>query len=187
MKRSLWISSFLAVTVTAVGMECWAAWDRSSNTVPWTDLIADNIPKGITLAAIGILIAWLPSHFTSRYDRGSAVANPLDPNVDHPTEPLFNRAIVTTVVTLILDAVVAFGVPISNDQRAAVIAVISVVAPLALAAWARRHVYSPAKVVALVEAAKASVPQPVATQDPPRPTLLRAPSTPPPTFPPKSA
>jgi len=87
MKRGLWIGSFLTITVTAIGMECWAAWDQSSNTVPWTDLIADNIPKGITMAAIGILIAWLPSHFRSRYDREAVVTSPLDPNVDHPTEP----------------------------------------------------------------------------------------------------
>lgn len=177
MKRSLWIGSFLTVTVAAVGMECWAAWDHSSNTVPWTDLIAGNIPKGITMAVIGILIVWLPSHFRSRYDKGDAMTDPLDPNVAHPAEPLVTRAVVTTVATLVVDAVVAFGVPISNDQRAAVIAVISVVAPLALAAWARHHVFSPAKVVQLVEAAKATTPPaPVVTEPaPPPPTLLRPP------------
>jgi len=101
------------------------------------------------------------------------------------TEPLFNRALVVTVATLILDAVVAFGVPISNDQRAAIIAVVSVIAPIVLAAWARSHVYSPAKVVQLVEAAKTSAT--LAAEQPLRPTLVPPPATPPPPFPPRSS
>jgi len=68
-KRRIWISVFLALTAGALGMELWAGLDNSPDTVPWTDLLARYVPAPITFAAIAILTAWLPVHFTKAYER----------------------------------------------------------------------------------------------------------------------
>lgn len=152
-RRSLWTASFLTITLTALGMELWAANDRSSDTQPWTSLIVHNIPAALTMAAIGVLVTWLPSHFSHEYAKeGENVTGELDPTVEHPHEPLTSRALVVAVVGAVLALLVAFGVPISDDQRQAVLGVVLVVAPLVLAWWARNHVYSPATVSRLLAA-----------------------------------
>jgi len=70
-RRTAWTAGFLTVTVAAVGMELWAAWDHSPDTVPWTDLIAEHVPRPVTFAAVALLTAWLPGHFTWAYRRHS--------------------------------------------------------------------------------------------------------------------
>ena len=69
MRRKIWISSFVAVTAAAVGMELWAVLDRSKDTVPWTDLTVRFVPAAVTTAAVGWLVAWLPGHFRHVYSR----------------------------------------------------------------------------------------------------------------------
>jgi hypothetical protein len=68
-RRAIWTAGFLSVTALAVGMELWAAWDNSPDTVPWTDLIAENVPRPVTMWAVGLLVAWLPAHFVWAYRR----------------------------------------------------------------------------------------------------------------------
>jgi hypothetical protein len=55
-------------------------------------------------------------------------------------EPLVTRATVTSAVTAILALLVAFGVDLSNEQRAAVLGIAAVVAPLVVAAITRHRV-----------------------------------------------
>lgn len=55
-------------------------------------------------------------------------------------EPLVTRATVTSAVTAILALLVAFGVDLSNEQRAAVLGIAAVVAPLVVAAVTRHRV-----------------------------------------------
>lgn len=64
-----WIAAFLATTATALVAECWASWDSSPDTVPWTDLIVTYVPGEVTLAVVGALVAWVPYHFAVRYWR----------------------------------------------------------------------------------------------------------------------
>lgn len=66
-KRTLWVATFLTLTAASVGMELWAAGDHSPDTVPWTELIARNVPQNLTIAAITLLISWLPGHFADAY------------------------------------------------------------------------------------------------------------------------
>lgn len=60
------------------------------------------------------------------------------------TEPLLSRASIVTVATALLGVLAAWGLPLDNTQQAAVLYAIGLVAPLALAWWARRNVNSPA-------------------------------------------
>lgn len=60
-------------------------------------------------------------------------------------EPLLSRGAVVAVAAVGLDLLVAYGVHIDDSQKTAVLAVINVLAPLALAWWARRHVTPVAK------------------------------------------
>ena len=69
MSRTRWIATFLGLTAAALGMECWASWDGSPDTVPWTALIVQYIPGEVTAAAVGALVVWLPVHFGLRYWR----------------------------------------------------------------------------------------------------------------------
>ncbi len=59
-------------------------------------------------------------------------------------EPVVTRAIVVAAVTAALTLLVSFGVPISDAQQTAILGFIAVVAPLVLAALARRKTFSPA-------------------------------------------
>lgn len=69
MSRKAFVAVFLTVTAAALGMELWASFDSSPETVPWTDLIRDNVPWPVTAGAILVLIVWLPWHFYDRYRR----------------------------------------------------------------------------------------------------------------------
>ncbi|GGN40579.1 putative effector of murein hydrolase [Actinoplanes campanulatus] len=68
-RRAVWITAFLGVTTVALVAECWASWDSSPDTVPWTDLIVGYVPGEITALVLGALAAWLPVHFGLRYWR----------------------------------------------------------------------------------------------------------------------
>lgn len=68
-RRWLWIVVFMSVTVAALGMECWASWDGSDSTVPWTELIVRYVPGELLVAVIGAMFVWIPAHFWRRYRR----------------------------------------------------------------------------------------------------------------------
>lgn len=55
-------------------------------------------------------------------------------------EPLFSVASLTAAATAVLGLLIAFGVPLTDDQQSAVLGVIAVAAPFAVAAWGRRKV-----------------------------------------------
>jgi hypothetical protein len=150
-RRQVFTTAFLAVTALAVGGELWAALDSSPDTVPWTNLIADNVPWPVTATAIAILITWLPSHFAHAYGRPPMVLTPPDPTVMQPTEPLITRAGVVAGAAAVLACATAFGLDLSPKQTAGVTGVVAVAAPLVAAWWARRTVWSPASVARVVE------------------------------------
>jgi hypothetical protein len=79
---------------------------------------------------------------------------PPDPDAEHPSEPLVKRAAIVGVVTAALDAGIAFGLRVTDTQEAKLLALTSLLAPAILAAWARRSVFSPRSVKALIAAAK---------------------------------
>lgn len=67
MSRKVWTVLFLGLTGGAIGMELVAGLDSNPNTVPWTELLSRYVPQPITFAAIAVLTAWLPIHFTKAY------------------------------------------------------------------------------------------------------------------------
>lgn len=75
--------------------------------------------------------------------------NPYNPD-ESSTEPLFTVGTITAAVTAVIGLLVAFGLPVSDDQQTAILAVVAVAAPLAVAALARKRVYSPATVAKLL-------------------------------------
>jgi hypothetical protein len=157
MKRTVWITGFLTVTAAAVVGELWAAFDRSPDTVPWTDLLGEYVPWPVTAATVALLVTWLPIHLYLRYHRPTTSDKEttmgtinLDPNEDHPREPLWSVGSIVTAATVVLDAAVVWGLPLSHDKETALLAVINVAAPIAVAVWGRRKVFSPATVARLL-------------------------------------
>ncbi|MEV6801323.1 hypothetical protein AB0M91_23695 [Micromonospora rifamycinica] len=67
-----------------------------------------------------------------------------------PTEPLLTVGSLTALVTAVLALVVAFGLPVSDDQQTAILGVVAVVAPLVVMAVGRSRVWSPATVARLM-------------------------------------
>ena len=55
-------------------------------------------------------------------------------------EPLLTVAAVTAVATALLGLGVAFGLPVSDDQQAAILAAVAAVAPIVVGLIARRYV-----------------------------------------------
>lgn len=77
------------------------------------------------------------------------MTNPTGPDED-VREPVWSAGALTATVTAILALVVAFGLPLTAAQEAAILGVAAVVAPL-VAAWAgRRRAYAPATVAQLL-------------------------------------
>lgn len=70
------------------------------------------------------------------------------------SEPVLNRGAIVAAVTALLALLVAFGVPLSDGQQAAILGLIAAAAPLVAAVWARRSVDSPATVARKVAAAR---------------------------------
>ena len=66
-KQKAWIAGFLGVTVLAIVAELVAAFDPSTETIPWTDLIVEYVPWEAAAAVFGALAVWLPVHFAYRY------------------------------------------------------------------------------------------------------------------------
>jgi hypothetical protein len=155
-RRGWWITGFLTVTAAAVGGELWAALDHSPDTVPWTDLLGDYVPWPVTTAAVALLVTWLPTHLYLRYhrpttsDKETDMTISLDPNEEHPREPLWSVGSIVAAATVALDAAVVWGLPLSHDRETALLAAINVAAPIAVAVWGRRRVFSPATVARLL-------------------------------------
>jgi len=55
-------------------------------------------------------------------------------------EPLLTKASWVTLVTAVIAVAVAFGLPLSDEQQKALIALAGVLAPVAAAVWARGQV-----------------------------------------------
>ncbi|WP_347042008.1 hypothetical protein [Brachybacterium nesterenkovii] len=66
------------------------------------------------------------------------------------TEPVLSTATVTSAVTAVLALLVAFGLPITDGQTAAILGVVAVAAPL-IVIYARRWTVPAAQVVERVE------------------------------------
>lgn len=63
-------------------------------------------------------------------------------------QPLITAGLVTSLATAIIGVLVAFGVPMTKDQQAAVLVLVGVVAPLIVAAAAWHKVIPSAEVIA---------------------------------------
>lgn len=80
------------------------------------------------------------------------------PAVTAPSEPLAGVAGVSALAVAAIALLVAFGVPVSDDQRLAIVGVIATGAPIVTVLWARRRVFSPRTVAQLVTKARAGRP-----------------------------
>ncbi len=78
---------------------------------------------------------------------------PADPRPGAPAEPLISVGVLTALIAAGLAGLVAFGVPISDDQQAAVLALVAVAAPIFAALVGRGLVFSPATVRRMVQRA----------------------------------
>ncbi|MDG4801733.1 hypothetical protein [Micromonospora sp. WMMD980] len=54
-------------------------------------------------------------------------------------QPIVNRAAIVSVVTAIVAILASFGVAVPDDVRLAVVELVAIAAPFAVAYWARRH------------------------------------------------
>lgn len=77
---------------------------------------------------------------------------PAVPPAHAPQEPILNAATWVTMATTVLTLVAAFGLPLDNNQQAAVIGTVAVVAPIVLALIARSKAWAPATVAKVVAA-----------------------------------
>jgi hypothetical protein len=102
-RRTWWTPVFLTLTATAVGMELWAAWDNTPDTVPWTYLAVRYLPEAVTTAAVGALVSWLPTHFRQAY---------ADPPEE--TRPMSRYA---KFVVAALGAAATAAIPLAADGR----------------------------------------------------------------------
>jgi hypothetical protein len=66
------------------------------------------------------------------------------------TEPLVSVGTITAAGAALLALVAAFGLRLNDDQQAAVLGILAVVAPIIVAWWGRRKVYSPSTVAKLL-------------------------------------
>lgn len=75
-------------------------------------------------------------------------------NLSH--EPVLTAAGIGALVSAVLVLMVRFGLPLSTDQQEAIITVVTLVAPLLIAAWiARSKVVPVSKIEAVPVAARA--------------------------------
>lgn len=84
-------------------------------------------------------------------------------------EPAVTRGVAVALVAAVIGVVVAFGVPVTDDQRDAVLILVGVAAPLIGAWWTRRHVTPSTQVVAQLDGKSGEV---VAGEASPLPTGL---------------
>lgn len=94
--------------------------------------------------------------FTADQDTGMYVPNDT-PRSDDPTDPTGVVATIVASVTALVAIAVAFGVPLAEEQQAALLSAVAVIAPVAAMYWVRLKAWRPSTVGALVEktAAKA--------------------------------
>lgn len=148
----------LGLTLAWLAWELPAAFDNNADTYPLTQLIVEYVPPWITIPAAAILAVWLPLHFIGNYRRKSLHRRTVMPEAPDPntssSEPLVSRAAVVAVFTILVDLGVKFGLKIDEDTKTLVIGLVSTLAPIGLAWWARRHVYAPASVATLIAAAR---------------------------------
>ena len=158
-RRTIITSAFLAVTVAAVGAEVWFATDSDPDTLPWTTLLVENVPGPIILAAVAVLLAWLPGHFVQAIaNRKAATMNgtnpnviiPATPQVGAPREPLISVGWITAAAGAVLGTAVAFGMDLTQVQTGAVLTLATVAAPLIVAVVGRMRVFAPSTVRAMV-------------------------------------
>jgi hypothetical protein len=172
----------LSITFVCLGV-AWAAWEIAASRnphddlVPLTNLLADYVPPAVTYAAVMLLVSWLPGHLVHAYaQRGKVmdtVTVPATPPAGDEKEPLLSRGAIVAMVAAALAVATAFGLRITEDQKAAIIGLVAVAAPIFLAVWARRKAWAPATVrAAVVTAARTGE---VAAE----PTVVRAEEAPP--------
>ena len=63
--------------------------------------------------------------------------------MDMDREPVVTPAVVSAAVAALLALLVAFGLPLTQDQTAAVLGLVAVAAPVVAAVVARRWAYAP--------------------------------------------
>lgn|SRR4051812_339263 len=71
---------------------------------------------------------------------------PATPPPGAPSEPLAKVGAVTAFVVAAIALGVAYGLPVSNDQQAAILGIIAPLAAIITAVWGRLKVWSPATV-----------------------------------------
>ena len=71
---------------------------------------------------------------------------PAPPGPNAPSEPLWTVGTIVAVLAGLLDLLVVFGVHVSDAKETAILAFANLAAPIAVAAWGRLKVYSPATV-----------------------------------------
>lgn len=62
-RQKTWTLVFLGATVWVIGMEVMAAFDSSSDTLPWTALITHYVPRWLFWPTLTALVAWIIWHF----------------------------------------------------------------------------------------------------------------------------
>lgn len=73
------------------------------------------------------------------------------PGPNAPAEPLITVGTITAAAVAVLALLVSFGISLEDDRQSAILGVIAVVAPLAVALVGRGKVYSPDTVRKLVQ------------------------------------
>ncbi len=144
--------AFLSITAMTVGWELVAVANPKDDLEPWTYLIVDHVPAAIAMAVIAILVSWLPGHFMHEYShrRGKHMIVPATPESDAPGEPLLATGSITAAVAAAIALFAAFGLPLTDAQTQAVVALVALVAPLVVAILGRRKVFAPLTVRAMV-------------------------------------
>jgi hypothetical protein len=73
------------------------------------------------------------------------------PKLSDPAEPLAGVAGVTALATAVLALIVAFGVPVDNDQQAAILGVLAVAGPVVTGLVGRGRVFAPRTVAKMLQ------------------------------------
>lgn len=150
------------IVILSVAWLIWellAAFVPSLHAWPLTQIIVTYVPAPITALAVAALVAWLPRHFADNYKKRKGTTVPVtDLTQPQPqAEPLLSVGTITAAVTALIGLAVSFGLNLSEDRQAAVLGVVAVLAPVAVAVLGRRQVFSPATVAKLL-ASRAAVP-----------------------------
>lgn len=148
--------AFATATLALVGWEITAAADPHDDLEPWTDLLVDHVPGPVLMAAVFVLVSWLPGHFAERIARkATTMTIPATPAPGAPKEPLISVGFVVAAGTALLAVLVAFGLHLSDAQTAAILTALTVLAPLVVVLLGRLRVFSPDTVrVMVVDAAR---------------------------------